>query len=450
VVPVFGDGVLAFHGSPGAVASLYTRQLDLSQTIDPQLIFWYFHDTLPGQDYIDVRITIDGGATFTSLITVEKQGAARGWKEYGISLPSFALNQCVFIVFEAMEWDRNGAVFQYIDRILIKARRDLAVTKIQTSELIGCDFQNKQWKVVVSNLTNPVVNFASTPITITLELTGKTNQTFTDTIRTGILNGFSSDTFVLAPNFDFAVGTYHAKASIISVEEDINHANNTLSETISLAPVVKIEAVPVTDFYNMVGCIPFDTEVEQIVKITNRGNLPMSNIPLAWAIYGRAPMPLFSFTDTLRGILPVGSSVSYSLSDRYIVPKEEEYNLRMTAEMDCLAMDTNTVSVIIECVDMDTVPDDIIDYQSIVFALGQNTPNPAQTNTRIEYTLPEDGQITFTVYAVTGQILFEEKQDSYSGKSHINFNTNDLANGIYYYSLEYKGERLVRKMTIQR
>jgi hypothetical protein len=83
------------------------------------------------------------------------------------------------------------------------------------------------------------------------------------------------------------------------------------------------------------------------------------------------------------------------------------------------------------------------------FSLGQNIPNPAKDNTRIEYSIPTDGQVIFTVYSITGQTLHIEKRDAYSGRNNIEFSTSNLANGIYYYSMEYNGERLVKKMTIR-
>ena len=94
--------------------------------------------------------------------------------------------------------------------------------------------------------------------------------------------------------------------------------------------------------------------------------------------------------------------------------------------------------------------DNIVTLGKDGFSLGQNIPNPADNKTRIAYNIPEDGQVIFTVYTVTGQSLYREKQDAYSGENKIEFNTINLANGVYYYSMEYKGERLVKKMTIRR
>jgi hypothetical protein len=92
----------------------------------------------------------------------------------------------------------------------------------------------------------------------------------------------------------------------------------------------------------------------------------------------------------------------------------------------------------------------IVDRTGSGFALGQNIPNPAKDNTRIEYSIPNDGQVIFTVYTIMGQTLHIENKEAYSGKNELEYNTINLSNGIYYYSMEYKGERLVKKMIIRK
>jgi len=46
--------------------------------------------------------------------------------------------------------------------------------------------------------------------------------------------------------------------------------------------------------------------------------------------------------------------------------------------------------------------------------------------------------------------LHIEKNDSHSGKNEIEFSTVNLAAGVYFYSMEYKGERLVKRMTVRK
>jgi hypothetical protein len=89
VSPQFGTGMLAFAGTPGSMTTLSTQQMDLSRTQQPSLSFWYFHDTVPCEDYTDVRVTIDGGTTYTTLFSLTKYNALYGWKQYSMDLPPY-------------------------------------------------------------------------------------------------------------------------------------------------------------------------------------------------------------------------------------------------------------------------------------------------------------------------------------------------------------------------
>jgi hypothetical protein len=133
--------------------------------------------------------------------------------------------------------------------------------------------------------------------------------------------------------------------------------------------------------------------------------------------------------------------INYTFTNSYTVPAASDY----------------TITVFVHKIDMNQTNDTIIsivrktnvgisDYKNTGFVLGQNIPNPAKENTRIEYGVPEDGQIVLTGDSVIGQVLHTEKRDAHSGRNRIEYNTANLANSFYFYSMEYKGERLVKKM----
>jgi len=82
--------------------------------------------------------------------------------------------------------------------------------------------------------------------------------------------------------------------------------------------------------------------------------------------------------------------------------------------------------------------------------LGQNLPNPTAANTNIEYGLPVSGKVKFTVMNLYGQTVYETENEATAGKHKVNLNVKDLAAGIYYYSLEFKGKRLVKKMVVNK
>jgi hypothetical protein len=88
-------------------------------------------------------------------------------------------------------------------------------------------------------------------------------------------------------------------------------------------------------------------------------------------------------------------------------------------------------------------------FASDVLSLGQNIPNPAKNNTTIEYSVPESGEVIFNVQAANGQILYTRILQSEQGKHVIELNTNSFAAGVYFYSIEYQGQKLVKRMSVK-
>jgi hypothetical protein len=82
------------------------------------------------------------------------------------------------------------------------------------------------------------------------------------------------------------------------------------------------------------------------------------------------------------------------------------------------------------------------------FTLSQNIPNPANNRTRIDYSIPEAGEVIFNVHSVSGQLLYSQTIEANNGKQSLELNTSSFAAGIYFYSIEYKGQRLVKRMMI--
>ena len=85
-----------------------------------------------------------------------------------------------------------------------------------------------------------------------------------------------------------------------------------------------------------------------------------------------------------------------------------------------------------------------------VFALSQNYPNPFNPSTTVEFTVPENGHATLKVYNVIGQhvaTLFDgiAKAEQYN---KVTFNASQLSSGIYFSTLEFNNQRLVKKMSL--
>ncbi|GAB4331223.1 MAG: hypothetical protein Kow0037_07630 [Calditrichia bacterium] len=71
------------------------------------------------------------------------------------------------------------------------------------------------------------------------------------------------------------------------------------------------------------------------------------------------------------------------------------------------------------------------------FRLSQNYPNPFNPETTIEFTLNRAGEVTLSVYNITGQLVQKivNGQKLQSGRHQYRFNGSGLASGIYFYRL---------------
>jgi hypothetical protein len=472
-----------------------------------------------------------------------------------MDLPGYAVNQCVILVFEAMEKSRSGDVTQYIDRILITAKQDIAITEIITSEIAACDLQNKEVKVVLSNLTDPVLYFATTPTTLTLEIL-ETGQTYTHLLDSGSLGRFASDTISMATGINFAKGTYTLKAYFSSVL-DVDRMNDTLVTSIVINPALSVSVYPESSPAN---CLTGALVVNPTITLYNTGNMDLSGIEMILQVdTGENNTAVYALLkETYTAIIFAGDTATYMFNSSYSVPWNARYDVRAYVYLSCDSALANSTNMVQECVDIKdlriisidnppvavtkdavgssipvtvtlnnrsdgdvftdipvnvritnsqgieqetfmepqtigasatvshtftktyTVPNDTVYYLSVFvnsqdnyrdndtmtmkrytesvgietlksiggFTLYQNIPNPANNRTHIDYSIPESGEVVFNLHSVSGQLLYSQTIEATYGKQSIELNTSSFAAGIYFYSIEYKGQRLVKRMMI--
>ncbi len=76
--------------------------------------------------------------------------------------------------------------------------------------------------------------------------------------------------------------------------------------------------------------------------------------------------------------------------------------------------------------------------------------NQDKNSTAIIYSIPESGVVIPHIRSMNGQLLYHKVIQSISGINTIEINTSTLAAGIYMYSMKYKGQRIVKRMSIKR
>ena len=561
VIPQTGNAMIAFDGSRGALTRLYTRQLDLSGTSEPILDFWYWHDTaatVSTMDYTDVRLTFDGGQTFTTLFSVRKNnGTDMGWKQYTYSLDSFVNQSCIILVFEAMRMSLpqfDGE--QYIDRIKLTSNQDLSIEEMIVPELTPCDYTGKDLSIVLGSLTAQNISFESYPTTLQVNITGAITQSYNIPLNSGIIPGLDYDTLVIDNDFDFNPGTYYIYAKIQTSIDKVT-TNDVLRDTIIINPSIDVAATQITGGNDNTNCIGIGSHVNQVVALENDGNMDMEDVILTLNVYDITGAKVQTIEDTLTGVFAINQTTTYTFAEAYDVPEGAMYNVEIVANPMCNASLTYT-DVLTECVDQSDVevtafinptddetcssvgenikvkvrvsnnhPDEDIqgvvlnvvvsannaqiaswtetlsdissdsyidfefpqgfnvpeeaDYTIVAYVnsidtkaendtlsmtkctdlglaeqegnvvfLGQNIPNPATTQTVVNYQVPTEGTVVFTLTTVTGQVIYTTTQEVEAGRNSVEFNTENLAAGIYFYTMDFNGQRLTKKMTIRK
>jgi hypothetical protein len=87
IQPNFGTGMLRYAGAIGTMAQLSTHQLNIQGTVNPEMKFWYYHDTaasMMDNSYTEVNIVVDDIPI--NVLTLFRKDVSHGWKEYSVKL----------------------------------------------------------------------------------------------------------------------------------------------------------------------------------------------------------------------------------------------------------------------------------------------------------------------------------------------------------------------------
>jgi hypothetical protein len=176
-----------------------------------------------------------------------------------------------------------------------------------------------------------------------------------------------------------------------------------------------------------------------IVTMTNLGTMPITSMDVKYRINTTAWV-----VEQWSGTLNPGDTVTYQFNQLFTVPIGV---FQICAETDLVNdadpandQDCNTV-ISVGCVGIN-------DGSIEGFALGQNIPNPARDITRIGYDIPQSGKVRFSVTNLLGQEVYTDGGNRQAGHHVIDLNISGMPAGTYYYSLEYEGAKLSRKMVI--
>jgi hypothetical protein len=148
------------------------------------------------------------------------------------------------------------------------------------------------------------------------------------------------------------------------------------------------------------------------------------------------------------GIIPVieaNSTYQFTFTEAYTIPDHSYYIRVYLSSIDTYHGD-DTLFVLRTTVKREVGITPIGGIN--VFTLAQNIPNPATNSTRIDYSVPEAGEVVFHVHSIGGQLLYSKTIEASRGTNSLELNTSTFAAGVYFYSMVYKGQKRVKQLII--
>jgi hypothetical protein len=175
------------------------------------------------------------------------------------------------------------------------------------------------------------------------------------------------------------------------------------------------------------------------VRIRNFGTNTLTSIPAGYKKNG-----ITVATETWTGSLLSGDSVNYTFHQKYISPLSN-YSLCAFSSLPGDGYAANDEYCIYPVGHVG-----IEEYSGQDFYLWQNTPNPAGEMALINYKIPVKGKIQFAVHDIVGRVIFNQTDNANAGFNTIKFDVSGIREGLYFYSLVYKGKTITKKMVIGR
>jgi hypothetical protein len=160
---------------------------------------------------------------------------------------------------------------------------------------------------------------------------------------------------------------------------------------------------------------------------------------------------LIAFTDTLKESNYTTNSWSELSSALTFVKKikDQNYSVSVSAA-DALSSAKDSLETAISgLVKITTDVSLVKNNQLKIFSLGQNYPNPFNPTTRIQYSVPQDGNVSLKVYNLLGQEVADIFEGfHYAGNYSVVFNGSKLGSGVYLYQLKTNNFLQTRKLIV--
>ena len=224
--------------------------------------------------------------------------------------------------------------------------------------------------------------------------------------------------------------------------------NNNLIQIIGNVDIpdsIDIQVLEITTTAQELG----KTKLAPSVRVANIGNMAVENVLLHVDVVNDSNRVVESISENISH-MAINETKNHLFTMTYRVPDYTgQYTLRAYVE----AFDGDSIR------SNDTIARQFRCYRDSVgirsiaqydWSLGQNIPNPTGSEAVIPFRLPQDDEVVFCIMTANGQVVHRRTIQAVAGENRITLDASGWAAGIYYYSMEYKGQRIVRKMSVVR
>ena len=299
-----------------------------------------------------------------------------------------------------------------------------------------------------------LVNMGNLTVTSPFEVTAVINgedtlrESITQVLEPGDTLNYTFSQYFIVPQTSSDQPYYFVEyAHTLSCDAD---ATNNTNNSLGYVNVLDLGLLSVTSPDPSV-CQMGGTEASVSVRMYNNGNIDALDSVTIVAEIDSAGVLYKTLTEKVSP-LTAGENRVVTFSEKYLVPRLSVNNGRAIYDVRVYipAVEgdleiSNDTAATEGCVEGGL---DVSGIATDKWSLEQNVPNPARNVTVIPFNVPEDAIVTLTVMSANGQMLYTAQVEAEAGNNSYELNVGDLAAGIYYYAMEYKGQRLVRKMNV--
>ncbi|MDD3875883.1 MAG: choice-of-anchor J domain-containing protein [Bacteroidales bacterium] len=431
--------------------NLYSPRFNFSNSVNNVIGFWHWYNTESGFDGGRLQYTTNNGQTWQTLGVVSDPLGTNWYNTSNINgAPAFTglSSGWVYSKFDLTQFNNFPVPVQFRFNFYSNvSNNNYNGWAIDDFEIFQSQIPTDAGVIAIVSPVGSVVNGSTNTVEVTIKNFG-TSPLTTIPVRYRVNNGVAVQeqwTGNLQPgatvNYTFSAtvsqSTSFNLCAWTRVNGDTYTNNDTICENITVtaaqydAGVVEITA-PGTQ--TTIG-----QQVTVSAKIKNFGTETLTSMSVAYDLNAGAQT-----VETWTGTLAPNAEVVYTFTNTYL-SLSGNYVLCVKTQ---LANDLNTGNDKVCKTINGSVGIENVNNNALY--LGQNIPNPANGNTMVSYSIPESGRVVFEIVNVIGQSIYKIEKDQTNGNHFIEIDANKLADGIYYYTLNFGDQKLTRKLVVSK